>query len=199
MERIETENGNAIKIWHDEDAENPRENCDNLWKWICFHNRYKLGDKHDYKETNFSSWEDVENMLREDFGDCFLKPLSMIDHSGLHVYRGSGAHACDPGGWDSGMIGFAVLSKEAARKEFGRLTKKKREIIDRNLEGEIETYNQYLSGEVYGFTVYSPSGERLDSCGGLFGYEYCLEEAKAMAKFDSPEMKELKETAASIT
>lgn len=35
--------GYTIKIYHDEDAESPRD-WDNLGEMVCFHRRYNLGD-----------------------------------------------------------------------------------------------------------------------------------------------------------
>ena len=37
------------------------------------------------------------------------------------------------------------------------------------LEGEVETYNQYLTGDVYGFILEKPDGEHIDSCWGFYG------------------------------
>lgn len=38
----------TLKIVHDEDAVNPREDYDNFGHMACWHSRYNLGDKHDY-------------------------------------------------------------------------------------------------------------------------------------------------------
>ena len=45
------------------------------------------------------------------------------------------------------------------------------------MKGEVETYNQYLTGDVYGYTLYAtdddtdddPDWEEIDSCWGFFG------------------------------
>ena len=42
----------TLKIVHDEDSINPREDYDNFGKMICWHNRHNLGDKHDYEYPN---------------------------------------------------------------------------------------------------------------------------------------------------
>ena len=34
----------------DDDAPNPREDCDCFGKMVCWHRRYNLGDDHDYEE-----------------------------------------------------------------------------------------------------------------------------------------------------
>lgn len=199
MERIKLDNGNYIEIWQDDLAESPRVDGDNLWKWICFHKRYSLGDDNKYRSSDFDSWEELEKQIKKDLGDCFIEPLAMIDHSGLHFYRGSGAHCCDPGGWDSGRIGFAVLPKSKARKEFGRLTKKAVSTIYMNLDHEIDALNHFHSGDIWGFSVLDDTGEVMSSCGGFYDHDECIKEAKERAKEESPHLKELKETAAMIS
>ncbi len=42
----------TLKIVHDEDAVNPREDYDNFGKIACWHKRYTLGDKHDYSDSD---------------------------------------------------------------------------------------------------------------------------------------------------
>jgi hypothetical protein len=48
------------------------------------------------------------------------------------------------------------------------------------LEGEVETYDQYLRGDVYGYVIETKAGVDRDSLWGMFGYDYCLEEAKSV-------------------
>jgi hypothetical protein len=42
----------------------------------------------------------------------------------------------------------------------------------RYLLGEIETYQQWLDGDVYGFALETPEGEEVDSCWGFYGYDW---------------------------
>ena len=39
------------------------------------------------------------------------------------------------------------------------------------LEGEVETYDDYLTGNVCGFVVEDDDGEHVDSCWGFYGTE----------------------------
>lgn len=41
-----------LQVMQDDEPLNPREDYDNLGKMVCWHNRYNLGDKHDYEDTN---------------------------------------------------------------------------------------------------------------------------------------------------
>jgi hypothetical protein len=47
------------------------------------------------------------------------------------------------------------------------------------LEGEIKDYDQYLTGDVYGYVVKDEAGDRVDSVWGFFGLEYARSEAQA--------------------
>jgi hypothetical protein len=62
-----------------------------------------------------------------------------------------------------------------------KLTKKRRAIIEDCLRMEIDTYDQYLTGDVYGYRI-SVDGEIIDSCYGFFGEELVKEEAITSAK-----------------
>jgi hypothetical protein len=44
-----------------------------------------------------------------------------------------------------------------------------RERATKYLEGEVQTYNDYLTGNVCGFIVGDEEGENLDSCWGFYG------------------------------
>ena len=45
---VKADNNYTLKIVHDEDSIDPREDYDNFGKMACWHSRYNLGDKHDY-------------------------------------------------------------------------------------------------------------------------------------------------------
>jgi hypothetical protein len=82
------------------------------------------------------------------------------------------------------------------REEFGkgkskRITKAAREQAERCLRQEVETYDDYLTGQVYGYVVREPvldengdddgTGEE-ESYWGFYGEEYCKEEARHVAE-----------------
>ena len=49
---VKTRGHYTLKIVHDEEPINPREEWDNFGHMICWHSRYNLGDKHDYENPN---------------------------------------------------------------------------------------------------------------------------------------------------
>ncbi len=174
-----THNGYTVRIEHDQDCENPREN-DNAGVLVCFHRRYNLGDKdHGYREGEFSGWAWLRAKIELDHRPAVILPLGLIDHSGISLYVGSGANQFDPGGWDSGQVGFAYVSRATALTEWGGkiMSKNVRAKAEACLRAEIEEYDLYLRGECYGYVIETPDGEHVDSCWGFIGYEYAKEEA----------------------
>jgi hypothetical protein len=147
-----------IQVFIDEDPPNPRKEFDNFGHMICFHRRYDLGDKH-----NLSVEEAKELSKRK---DVISLPLFLYDHSGITMK--TSPFSCP---WDSGQVGFIYVTKEEIRKEFGvkLVTQKTKERVVSILRSEVEEYDQYLTGNVYGYTIVDPYGEEKDSCWGFFG------------------------------
>jgi hypothetical protein len=108
-----------------------------------------------------------------------ILPLYLYDHSGLSIStsRNGWPFNCP---WDTSTIGWIYVTKEKVRDEYGwkRITSKRHERIVEYLRGEVATYNQYLSGDVWYYVIEDDDGEYLDSLGGLFGYEYAKKEGE---------------------
>ena len=174
-------NGYTVRIIRDVDPLNPREEYDPASTMVCFHPRYDLGDKHDFKDDDYSGWGEVLEAIKERYRPVVALPLYLIDHSGISIRAGRDFVECDPQGWDSGQVGFAFVSREVALREWGakRVTRKVRDLAKKCLLCEIETYDQFLRGDVWGYVIETPDGETVDSCWGFFGYEYCKSEATA--------------------
>lgn len=75
-------------------------------------------------------------------------PLYLYDHSGITMR--TSAFSCR---WDSGQVGFIYLTREKIQQEWGwkKLTKERREKLYAFMEAEVEEYDHYLTGAVYGF------------------------------------------------
>lgn len=191
MEQEISYKGYFIKVIVDEDPQDPRE-------WGCMgtmyakgHRRYTLGDKEcDGMTTDmFGSWKETREYIEKKLDAAICLPLGLLDHSGLHMYVGGGGHWSDPGNWDSGTVGFIYISREKIRKEYSvkRISPKLLKRVEDYLRGEVETYNMYLRGEVYGFVIEDPDGEKLDSCWGFYGDPEskggCIDEAKSQIDY----------------
>ena len=160
-----------LEIFEDLDPTDPRE-FDNLGTMVCFHNRYAFGDETELKSCDFSSWEELESYLYKREKALVVIPVFMYDHSGLSV--NTTGFSCP---WDSGQIGYIYTSKERIRNEYSckRISKKLKEQVREMLVSEVDLYNQYLSGDVYRFTLTDKEkDEELDSSSGFYGTD-CIE------------------------
>lgn len=180
MEAIKTvkANNKVLNIFYDQNTDSPR-NWDNLSKMIFFgRNAQHLGDKHDmqlsgdYNGDRFVFIEKGEVEVRKHFKDVAIcKAVHIYDHSGISISTSMGyPFDCK---WDSGTIGFVIVTKADIRKayEVKRITKDILNRADKVLESEIEVLNQYLIGDVYGFKL-EENGEEVDSCWGFYGTDF---------------------------
>jgi hypothetical protein len=166
-----------MRIFYDDCPTDPREDF-NLTKMVCFHKKYSLGDEHDFKADDFDSWDEMEKYLTGVENPIVIKPLYMYDHSGITIKT-------SPFGdrWDSGQIGFVYIRKEDVREEFSikRCGQKMVERCDVILEGEVEVYDKYLTGQVYGYEIVKVTDgveENMERCGDYFDEEQCLYDAR---------------------
>lgn len=164
MKQFEMKDGNILRIEHDNYAESPRD-WDNLGTMYCWHRRYTLGDDHNIDHNDYTGWDELEEALTDAEG--ITLPLYLYDHGNLAI--STEPFNCR---WDSGRVGLITISKEKIIEEYGDNSVETRVRVLKYLKNEVETYHKYLSGEVYGFTLFSPDGEILDSCCGFFGYDH---------------------------
>jgi hypothetical protein len=168
----------TVKIMTDENPESPRHDS-NLGVMVAFHRRYDLGDKgHGVRADDFNGWDEMEAHLRKEKDAALILPLYLYDHSGITM--STKPFSCP---WDSGRLGLIYVTKAKLREEYGvkRLGAATLRKATAVLEGEVETYDQYLRGDVYGYAVEDEGGNVLDSCWGFYGLDYCREEAKGAA------------------
>lgn len=149
-----------LEIKYDEWAESPRELCFDLGIMVCYHKRYDLGDKQFSRDfiDSHDGWDEVKQSLIEQ-GAIAILPLYLYDHSGITM--NTTGFAC---GWDSGQVGFIYTTKEK-QEEFGTADDR----LEKCLRDEVETYDHFLTGQVYGFTLYEkvhhPATEPCVTCG----------------------------------
>jgi hypothetical protein len=159
------------RIEQDDNAQNPRTEFDNIGKMYCWHSRYNLGDKHNYESPeDFQESDEYKNA-------AVILPLYLYDHSGITI--SARPFSCP---WDSGQVGYIFVDTPTIRKEWGK-GKKAIEKARKYLLAEVETYDQYLTGDVWGYIVEDDNGNHLDSCWGFYGEEYCKQEAKSALQY----------------
>lgn len=165
-----------LEIYQHDCPENPR-NWDNLGKMVCFHKRYSLGDEHNINPENFSIWNEMKRYLVNKLDAAVVLPLYLYDHSGITIR--TYPFSCP---WDSFQVGFIYATRRAIREYYGvnLITKKVKERVENCLIGEVETYDQYLRGDVYGYVLKSVSPlddgciseDEIDSCWGFYGDDW---------------------------
>ena len=215
--KIEKYKGLTIEIHTDDDPESPRE-WGGLGNMVCFHKRYNLGDKqegilgeiqkrsHDpagslrshlndcAEEEGWDlkgmperdGWDLIEFFLRVARGAEVILPLYLFDYSGITM--NTTGFSCP---WDSGRVGVIYTTKEAILKYFvvEAISDELRCKAAECLKSEVKVYDQYLTGDVYGYVIKDGEGEDLDvdlnkvstSCWGFYGLECCMEAAKEAA------------------
>lgn len=228
----------TLKVKQDEMAEDPRD-WDNVCTMVCWHGNYRLGDKHDYDDSDefFTHvLRDICGMNEDDIYELstrekyklakesdkvYFKDLNLYDHSGLTISTSCGYPYNDR--WDAGCVGWIYVSKEKAMANYGGIPEKNENgdfiriphehpngnvtystkcapitddnwkvVADYHMENEVETYDLYLRGDVYGYTLVKhvveqelcphcgqvvdeyEEEEEEDSCWGFYGD--CLEE-----------------------
>lgn len=228
----------TLKVETDDCAKDPR-NWDNVCTMVCFHRYYRLGDKHDYEDSDeffdyilynvcglkYEVFEELSTRekykLACESDKIYIKELNLYDHSGLTISTSS----CYPYNdrWDAGCVGWVYVSKEKAMYEWGGIPEKDengefikiphehpngnvtysikytpiteenwKDCADYHIEGEVETYDNYLRGDVYGYVLTKKVIEQekcphcgevirewededeIDSCWGFYGD--CLED-----------------------
>ena len=187
----------TIDIEYDVDADNPRELL-NLGTMVCYHRAYNLGDNHEFKSiehlihemSNLYPDESFEYLTDAQLERCrdaankknIILPLYLYDHSGITM--NTTGFGCQ---WDSSQVGLIYISLEDVRKEYKkqRISKELRKRVHQYLTGEVEIYDHYLTGSVYGYTITKgKEQEDIDSCFGYYGLDYMIDNIKDAIEFD---------------
>lgn len=172
-------NGYNINIYYDPDPSHPRKEFENIGTLYTLHRNMQ-------PEEDFGKHFEFEEVFANDsydFTDEFEKNyiahrVYMYDHSGQTV--STSPFSCR---WDSGLLGIIAVSIEDVKKEYNwkNITKKRRDKIEEYLQGEVETYDDYLTGSVYGFTITDDKDNEIHSCWGYYGND-SIEEIKKECK-----------------
>jgi len=156
-----TTDNQRVTIYYDLDNYSDPREWDNLGTMVCWHGRYDLGDE----QPKISPSEYLEDLPE---GTVTL-PLYLYDHGSITM--NTSGFSCP---WDSRQVGFIYATPEDIAKGGADP-----ELTLEILKGEVETYDQYLRGDIYGYVVEKGEAcdhgdthwERMDSCWGYFGDE----------------------------
>lgn len=184
IETIAISSDVRVRIEYDSCPANPMEDFDNLGTIAYLsRSRYTLGNQ----AVSHEEMDEIAADIRS--GKLVGMPVQAYVHSGVALKASLTNPYPDPR-WDSGQSGYVYCTREAAIKEFGNkvCTAKVKEKALKLMASEVETFSQYLNGEVYGFIVerFDEDGEKveeLESCWGFYGLEYCMSEAESAARY----------------
>lgn len=189
--------GHTIKIVYDECYNSPEEWGDENLFLVGYHRDFFVDRSHKTKENKkeggiseglaqsiFNNGKYEDGSINDEAKDYLKKyhifPLSAYIHSGVRLYLGT-HKICQ---WDSCQVGLVFASKSEWKTKAKAL---------KCVEGLIEIWNQYLSGQVYGFQVEDADGEQIDSCYGFYGdegVEQAIADAKGTIDFNEKEHKQ---------
>jgi hypothetical protein len=131
-----------------------------VWRLECevWNRLYDYTDSFD--RTNELISAKVNGLIESAISDNYLiLPLYLMDHSGISMSVRQ--FSC---GWDSGQVGYIVCDNETIEREFNGDSG----LAEKCLRSEVAVYDDYLTGNVYGFIV-EEDGEEIDSCWGFYG------------------------------
>lgn len=186
--RKEQYRGYTITLAYDEYPTNPRE-WGNVATFVCRHRRYDFGDRQDIdacidelvrKYVDLSAYDDgyIDDLTNEEkldlvgeTNEVLVIPISIYDHSGVAISLG------EMRGWDCGVIGFAYMERATAIKA-GAPKDTWKEWAERRMGAEMETYNQYVQGEVYMYIVTDRHQTKIAACSVFFSEEAAIEYAQ---------------------
>lgn len=160
----------------------------------------KLGIIEEYEDVTWLVDDIIEALPQEDkwkllekHAQIIFMPLFLYDHSGITM--NTCGYSCR---WDSGQVGYIYTDRKTIldlnayyRNKKGKSTK-----VTKNnwkkaaylwMEGEVEEYDQYLTGEVYGiieeeYDAEDDTWEETDSCWGFFNSKFGSELIEDVAR-----------------
>lgn len=175
-----------VQVDNDDWAENPRE-WSNLWTILTWTSRYDSIDSNQYRDleeflldnltakqlTNLykgnPSTKEFFERIQKRFYDLgyLVEPISKFEHGQVSYSAGVME------GWDSGVVGLAMVNIDDIKKEYETtvLSKGLKEKIHAILDSELDTYNSWANGYVYTISLLDFDGNVVDSLGGMIGYE----------------------------
>ena len=124
-----------------------------------FEDRYSYADSWVSPRVNAL----IESALSDGY---VILPLYLYDHSGISMSVGRDYPFNCP--WDSGQVGVIVCDKKTIDEEFGGDKDK----AEKALRDEVEVYDQYIRGDVYGFIIEERETEDCEHCEREFDWEH---------------------------
>lgn len=179
-----------LVITHDQNPESPRE-WSNLGYFITRERNYNSPDTVTYImdiiEDTAEEATDIDNHMdlitkridEESDGEKVLAiyPINRYEH-GEVVYSLGVKH-----GWDYSNCGFYIVTDKTTKE-----LEAKAEDFEKIIKQELDVYNKYANGEVYGYILYGEDGDIDDSCWGFYDIKDIKDHLPA--EFDNEDLSE---------
>jgi hypothetical protein len=158
---------------------NPRTDWDNITTMICVGKYSYLGDKHNYKSSDFDSWEELKEQIESDYKVLHIEPLYVYEHSGIRI--STSPFSCR---FDTSRVGWVLIHEKQLNSMCGKDFERGEEKLSLILNGEVKTYDEYLTGDVYKYEVYEVETcslghvhrNLIESCGSYYDEGDCRDE-----------------------
>ena len=195
----EERDGFRVTLFQDECPTDPREDYDHYTTMYCAHRRYTLGDVQLHADSDTGAVDGdavVADILAEGGAGTVVANLYLYDHSGITISMSAFG---DP--WDSGCVGVVAMTpaqllavdvvtdspKHRLLTAYPNLlamyARRHRARMLEIMGQEVEEYDQYLTGDIYGYAVETAAGDYVDGCWGHYGYDYAWSEALAALEY----------------
>jgi hypothetical protein len=179
VEEFDQQEGYTLKVVLDPEPFHPFEDDDGkIVTFVFEHRRYDLGD---YTREGFAAEypdlmvddEDFHIINRNHPDILAYEQVEMLDHSGLRFYlqreRLAGTIHVPYHGWDSGVIGVALVT----RQDFERVgldpdAPDARQRAQQEVRSAVSILDQYHSGQVYGYQIEDKDGDIVDDLYGIY-------------------------------
>jgi hypothetical protein len=115
--------------------------ADHFATFVLNHKRYSFPCNIEIDFDQFDSWDEVEGYLVKTYKPLAISRVFMMDHGNTYIslsdYNDS---------WDSGVIGFIMVTRENLKKAGLPITKKKAEEL---LKIDFESLRIWVEGDIY--------------------------------------------------
>lgn len=163
----------SMIIMDDTNAQDPRDSFgfDNLTTILYFERADRvLGDRPASEEEILEIKSNPE---------CIVRDVYVYNHGNISF--STKPFNCH---FDSGCSGIIFIEREKLQSE--NLSE---DDVDGIFDSELKTFEQYCNDEVYGYNILNKSGQAIDSCWGIYGFENCKRDAaEALSGFCKAEL-----------
>lgn len=182
VKKYKLKSGNILKIIRDEYAESP-----DIWKdetlFLVYKHREFTVEREGFNpEEIYQYLEDYYEQIENDkYDNYFIFPVDAYIHSGIHLSLSNTVNYPDRR-WDVSTTGYILVNQKYIENNFIQNNNGSNdlslEIAKEKAKSLIETWNQYLSSDVYGYTIINEEicsccgnkkEEKVDSCWGFYG------------------------------